>query len=139
MWLSAPIYNLLARTLSIYISVSLSPSDFLSTVIISPPLQLPCQKVNHGTDVFTHKRIELPGSSYICSQAQMYEINYIDWQQDKSSWNFVVGSSHAPLGLQIYILSFPKMLIALTTCMGSGERMSIEKEGVRVKWATHYY
>ena len=32
-------------------------------------------KVNHGTDVFTHKHIELPASSYICSQAHMYEIN----------------------------------------------------------------
>ena len=34
------------------------------------------------TDVFTHKHIELPASSYICSQAHMYEIkiNYIDRQ-----------------------------------------------------------
>ena len=29
------------------------------------------------------------------------------------------------------------MLIALTACMGSGERGSVEKEGARVKWATH--
>ena len=40
-WLGAHICNWLAIWL--YFSVS-SPSDFISTVIISPPLQLPCQK-----------------------------------------------------------------------------------------------
>ena len=29
------------------------------------------------------------------------------------------------------------MLIALTTCIGSGERGSVEKKGVRVKRASH--
>ena len=33
-----------------------------------------------GSDVFTHKHIESPASSYSCSQAHMYEINYIDRQ-----------------------------------------------------------
>ena len=67
---------------SIYISVAVSPSDLLSTVIISLPLQLPSQKVNHDTDVFNHKHTELPASSFsiMCSQALMYEINYIDWR-----------------------------------------------------------
>ena len=30
------------------------------------------------------------------------------------SWQLAVGSRHTPLRLQIYFLSFPKMLIALT-------------------------
>ena len=81
-WLSAYICNWLAGYLSIYLYfyVSSSPSDFFSTVIISPPCNCLVEKVNHGTNVFTHKHIELPASSYICSQAHMYEINYIDWQ-----------------------------------------------------------
>ena len=36
-----------------------------------------------------------------------------------------------PLDCKYTILSFPKMLIALTTCMGRGERGSVEKEGAR--------
>ena len=35
------------------------------------------KKVNHGTDVFTHKHT---ASYYMCSQARTYEINYIDRQ-----------------------------------------------------------
>ena len=75
--------------LSVCLSISLSPSDFLSTVIISALCNCLVEKVNHGTDVFNHKHTELPASSYICSQAHMYEIYYTDRQykqsQDKSS------------------------------------------------------
>ena len=79
-WLSAYICNWLAGWLpaclpAIYLSVSSSPSDFLSTVIISPLCNCLVEKVNHGTDVFTHKHIELPVSSYICSQAHIYRKN----------------------------------------------------------------
>ena len=31
------------------------------------------------------------------------------------------------------------MLIALTTCVGRGERGSLEKEGARAKQASYYY
>ena len=46
-----------------------------------------------------------------------------------------------PLDCKYTILSFPKMLITLTTGMGRGglEGESVEKEGARVKWASHYY
>ena len=44
---------------SIYLSIYLSssPSDFLSTVIISPPLQLPCQKCQPWYRCFHFKKI----------------------------------------------------------------------------------
>ena len=45
-----------------------------------------------------------------------------------------------PLDCKYTILSFPEMLIALTTCMGRWERVegSVEKEGARIKRASHY-
>ena len=74
----------------------------------------------------------------MCSQARMYEINYIDQQsQDKNRCGqLAVGSRHSPLRLQIPFLSFPKMLIALTACMGRGV---CEKVGPVAKWDGHYY
>ena len=47
-----------------------------------------------------------------------------------ASWQ----SALAP-GLQIYFLSFPKVLTALTTFVREGRG---EKEGTGVKWASHY-
>ena len=47
------------------------------------------------------------------------------------------GSRHPPLRLQIYHLSFPKMLIALT--VGIGREWLCEKVGPVVKWASRYY
>ena len=71
--------------LSIYLStyISMSRRHLLTSFpqwLSDPLCNCLVEKVNHGTDVFTHKHIELPASSYICSQAHMYEINYIDRQ-----------------------------------------------------------
>ena len=80
-WLSAHICNWLASYLFIYISMSHRRLLTSFTQWLAHPLcNCLVKKVNHGTDVFTHKDIELPASSYICSQAHMYEINYIDRQ-----------------------------------------------------------
>ena len=40
------------------------------------------KKINQGTNVLTHQHTELPASSLsiMCSQAHMYETNYIDRQ-----------------------------------------------------------
>ena len=102
---------LVVTFISIYPSMPLFHSD------CSPPLQLPCQKINQGRDVFTHKHTKLPTSPFsivpcsVCSQARMYEINYNDQQffiitkpPDKNSLNWPVGSGLSRLGLQIYFL-----------------------------------
>ena len=47
-----------------YPHASSSSSDLVSTVIISPPLQLSCQKGQPWYRCFTHKHAELPASSF---------------------------------------------------------------------------
>ena len=47
---------------ALYFYVS-SPSDLVSTVITRSLCNCLVKKVNHGTDVFTHKHTELPASS----------------------------------------------------------------------------
>ena len=51
-----------------------------------------------------------------------------------------VGSWHAPLGLQIYCLNISENADHIDCPYGEGGRGgSAVKEGVRVKWASHYY
>ena len=74
----------------------------------------------------------------------MYEINYIDWRNNKikiaESGQLAVGSRQSPpTPLTAYILLLlPKMLttIALTACMG--REGVCEKVGSGVKWASGY-
>ena len=103
------------------------------------------KKINQGTDVLTHKHTELPASSFtiICSQAGMYEINYIDCRAVKHNHKVKIAESGQlavgihPFDCKYTFLSFLKMLIALTACMGREE--VCEKVGPIVKWASHYY
>ena len=80
----AYICNWLAGYLNFY--VLLLPSDLVSTVIISPPLQLPCQKRPTMVQMFSLINIlnclppHLASYLAVCSQAGTYKINYIDQQ-----------------------------------------------------------
>ena len=125
----------------LFIYLSLSPSDLVSTVIARPRCNCLIKKINQVTDVFTHKHTELPTSSFsivpcsVCSQALCTRlVNYIDQQffivtkpQDKNSLNWPVGSGHSRLGLQIYFFIMKK-LSALTTGM-EGELGYVNKMG----------
>ena len=82
LWLGAYICIWLGIWLSGYISMSHHrvPTSFSQCLVLSP-LQQPCQKDQQ--DVLTHNC--LPPLLALCSQARMYEINYIDMQsQDKN-------------------------------------------------------
>ena len=113
------------------------------SVLSHPLCNCLVKKINQGTDVFTHKHTELPASSLsiMCSEARMYEINYIDRQwkqsQDKTSWKWPVGNRHPPLRLQIYFIISDKCLPALTAHMG--REGVCEKVGSKVKWASGYH
>ena len=48
----------------LYFYVSSPPSDLVSTVITRPLCNCLVKKVNHGTDLFSHKHTELPASSF---------------------------------------------------------------------------
>ena len=66
------------------------------------PQWLSCPLCNFLVKKSTHKHTELLASSYMCSQARVYEINYIDQQwkqsQDENSWNNVVASWQSAVG-----------------------------------------
>ena len=114
-WLAGWLAGWLAIYLSIYISICLSvclssSPDFLSMVIISHP---------SGTDIFTHKHIELLPPlifvlKHICTRLTILTSSKLCSGQ--------LAVSMHPLDCKYSILSFPKMLIALTTCMGRRER-----------------
>ena len=68
--------------------------------------------------------------------ALLFELNLI------FGWRFsltILTVGMHPFDCKYTILSFPKMLMALTTCMGRGRGGSVEKEGGRVNRASHYY
>ena len=104
------------------------------------------KKISQCTDVLTHKHTELclPPLLALCVLKHICRRLIILTGGKNShkikiaeSGQLAVGSQHPPLRLQMYFLSFPKMLIALTACMGrEGVR---EKVGPVVKWASHYY
>ena len=85
LWLGAYICIWLGMWLSGYISMSRRrvPTSF-SQCLVSPPLQLPCQKDQPGYRCFDSK---LPASSFsvMCSEARMYVINYIDQQSQNKN------------------------------------------------------
>ena len=99
-----------------YISMSLVGFRPRFQCLVSPLLQLPCQKDQPGYRSFDSQLpcqkdqpgyrcfdSQLPASSFtcrvMCSQARMYEINYIDQQsQDKNRCGqLAVGIRHSPL------------------------------------------
>ena len=57
--------------------------------------------------------------------------------QDKTLY-WPVGSQHAPLGLQINYFIISKNADHIDYLYGEGERGSVKKEGVRIKWASNY-
>ena len=57
-------YSNACVSIYLYFYVSSSPSDLVSIVILAPSATALTKKVNHGTDIFTHKHTELPASSF---------------------------------------------------------------------------
>ena len=121
----------LSICLSMY--VSSSPSNLVSTVIARPFCNCLVKKINQGTDVFTHKHTELPASSFsivprsVCSDARMYEINYIDLQflllpnhKIKIAYTGQLAVGSRALYCKYTFLSFLKKLSALTMGVEGG-------------------
>ena len=104
--------------LSGYISMSRRrvPTSF-SQCFVSLPLQLPCQKDQPGYRCFDSK---LPASSFsvMCSQARMYEINYIDRRKNNHKIKIAVASWQSAVGSYPFDCEYTNILIVLTACTG---------------------
>ena len=105
---------------------------------LAPSRQLPYQKDQPGPGHRCFHSNILTSFSMVCSQARMYQINYIDRQNnwDKKSWKWAVGNRHTPLRLQIYFYYCRKCWPALTAC--TGREGVCERVGSGVKWASGY-
>ena len=89
---------------------------------------------NHRTDVLTHNC--LPPILALCSQARMYEINYIDQQsQDKNRCGQLAVTTDPFDCKYLFIISENADRI---DCLYGGEGVC-ENVGPVVKWDSHYY
>ena len=120
LWLSAYICNWLAIWLSGYLGVFLclvvGSRPRFHSVWSRPLCNCLVNKINQGTDVLTHNclppLLALCVLKHVCTRLIILTSNH--------NIKIDVASRHSPLRLQIPLLSFQKMLIALTACMGRG-------------------
>ena len=134
-WLGAYIFNWLALWLSILLYLS-SPSDLVSTVIISPRTCL-VKKVNHSTDVLPvsyvlflkHVRTRL---TILTGSKNNHKIKIAE-----ALYSGQLAVSIPPLDCKHTFSSFPEMLTAFTTATGmvKGREGKVLKRRLR---ASHY-
>ena len=73
----------------------------------------------------------------MCSQARMYEINYIDRRKNNHKIKIAVASWPSAVGIHLFDCEYTNILMVLTACIGG--RGVCEKVGPVVKWASRYY
>ena len=97
-------------------------------------------------DVFTHKHIELPASSYIVPKHICTRLTILTGSKSNHKMKVAetllwpVGSWHVPLELPKILFYHFQNADRIDYLYGEGGRgESAVKEGMRVKWASHYY
>ena len=104
--------------------------------LVSPPLQLPCQKSNQGTDVLTHNR--LPPRLVLCVLKHVcMRLIILTGGKNNHKIKIALASWQSAFSIHPFDCEYTNILIALTACMG--REGLCENAGPVVKWASRYY
>ena len=131
--------------LFIYLSIYLSIYHLLCLVVgfrprfqclVLPPVQLPCQKINQGTDVLT--RNCLPPLLALCVLIHLYtKLIILTGSKNDQKIKITVASWQSAFSIHPFDCEYTNILIVLTACIWR-ERVC-EKVALVVKWASRYY
>ena len=125
----------------LYFYLSSSPSDFLSTVIISPPLQLPCWKGQPWYRCFHSNTLNcLPPLIFVAKQIYT-RLTILTGSKNNHKIKVVASwqSAATPWTANTPFYHFRKCRSHWQPVWGGKERGSVVKECARVKWASHYH
>ena len=135
LWLGAYICIWLAGYLGIFLSCRRVPTSF-SQCLVSPPLQLPCQKDQPGYKCFTHnclsRLLALCVLKHVCTR-----LIILTGGKNNHKIKIAVANWQSAFGIHPFDCEKNKYTDRIDCLYGEGG--VCEKMGPVVKWASRYY